>query len=150
MPVSYKITGLDKVIARYKAMADRLGPSKLAKQANVVSNKMFAGVMENFEKAVSPEGYKWEALKPSTIARRRKGSSKPLQDTGMLRSSIQPKSEGTNSIVYTRMVYAAIQNYGGKAGRGRKISIPKREFMGISRERHENILTYLMGYYSGN
>ncbi len=44
-----------------------------------------------FRHSKDPNGVAWEPLKESTVSRRRKGSSKPLVDTGELRGSISSK-----------------------------------------------------------
>lgn len=63
----------------------------------------------------------WKALKY------RSGS--PLVDTGRLKNSITKQVASNVVIVGTNVVYAAIHNFGGKAGRNRKVTVPQREFM---------------------
>ena len=63
----------------------------------------------------------WKPLAPSTAARRRKGSSRPLQDTGRLRRSYTAKNASGNIHEMTRLsltvgsnlAYAATHQYGG-------------------------------------
>lgn len=78
---------------------------------------------DSFYKSMDPNtGAAWEPLAESTIERRRKGSSKPLVDTGRLRSSIATKA-GDRSILYgTNVSYAGPHQYGTKR-------IPRRRFM---------------------
>ena len=54
-----------------------------------------------FRHSKDPNGVMWEPLKESTVSRRRKGSSKPLVDTGELRGSISSKATKDASIVGT-------------------------------------------------
>lgn len=56
---------------------------------------------------------------------------KILQKSGRLRDSIIPKVSDDEVVVGTNMKYAAIHQFGGMAGRGRKVKIPARPFMPI-------------------
>lgn len=69
-----------------------------------------------FRHSKDPNGVMWEPLKESTVSRRRKGSSKPLVDTGELRGSISSKATKDAAIVGTNKEYATFQNYGAKKG----------------------------------
>ena len=68
----------------------------------------------------------WPPLKPQTI--KRKGSSKPLIDTGRLRNSIIHKVEGDAALVgvFSRevLVYAAVHEFGSP-----KRNIPQRSYL---------------------
>lgn len=69
-------------------------------------------VNENFETEGSSVGG-WQTLAESTIARRRKGSSKVLQDTGTLKRSFSYKVIGTNAVlVGTNIHYAQYHEFG--------------------------------------
>lgn len=46
-----------------------------------------------FDAAADPWGSAWAALSPVTIDRRRKGSSKPLNDLGLLRASVESRAD---------------------------------------------------------
>lgn len=69
-----------------------------------------------FRHSKDPNCVMWEPLKESTVSRRRKGSSKPLVDTGELRGSISSKATKDAAIVGTNKEYAAMQNFGAKRG----------------------------------
>lgn len=56
---------------------------------------------------------------------------KILQKSGRLRSSIVPDVSDNEVVVGTNLPYAAIHQFGGMAGRGRKVRIPARPFMPI-------------------
>lgn len=85
-----------------------------------------SSVQENFESGGRP---KWKPLAPSTI--KRKGHTKPLLQTGTLRSVVRRVTE--NSVVIgvqpAARAYAAIHHFGGQAGRNRKVTIPARPYM---------------------
>lgn len=58
----------------------------------------------------------WHPLSPNTVAARRKGSSRILQDTGRLRQSFTSKLEGSSSVwVGTNVEYAGVHEHGGKS-----------------------------------
>ena len=76
---------------------------------------------------------RWKPLSPKTIARRRKGSSRILQDTGKLKGSFNKgrsgnvhKIRGTEVSVGTNVVYASTHEH----GRGK---IPKRKMLPTER-----------------
>ena len=121
MPVSLKVTGLDKVIKRFDGMRKRAvksqpfwGPASLL---------AFKKVISHFEQEKGPKG-RWKELSPVTIARRRGQSSKPLQDTGRLKGSILNKAFNNKAIVFTNVKYAIFHDKGTK-------KIPQRKFMWI-------------------
>lgn len=92
-----------------------------------------------FRKCEGPDGVKWPELSPATIAQRRNGSSKPLNNTGGTKGSITAYSDETQAVVGTNKkvdkgekVSAAVHNFGAKTGRGRKVTLPQRRFIGFS------------------
>lgn len=75
---------------------------------------------------------KWQ--KRDNRSRRSSGRA-ILVDTGALRRSIKVSQSSFNKIVITsNLPYAAVHNYGLKAGRGRGFKMPKRKFMGNSKK----------------
>lgn len=52
-----------------------------------------------FDDQRDPWGQAWAALSPVTVARRRKGSSTPLNDIGLLRQSVEYKADGEGVLV---------------------------------------------------
>lgn len=111
-----------------------------------------SAALESFVAQSAPDGQKWPVLSPATlIARARRvtggkhrkksgglnarasrivASGKALLDTGVLRGSIAVHDvTATTVTVGTNLIYAAIHQFGGKAGRGRKVSIPARPFL---------------------
>jgi phage virion morphogenesis protein len=102
--------------------------------------KSFADYMvtrtaERFEKEQAPDGSQWEPLKPATLAEKQASGKidKILQRNGFLRL-VHPKADKDSGGVYSSRIYAAIHNRGGMAGPGRKVKIPKREFLGFNDE----------------
>lgn len=86
-------------------------------------------VEENFEQEGRP---KWKELAKPTIKQRRKKGYWPgriLQMRGELASSITSSYDSNSAIVGTNKVYAAIHQFGGKAGRNKKVKIPARPYL---------------------
>lgn len=79
---------------------------------------------EAFLQERSPFGDAWLPLKSG-----RQG--KILQDTGQLAAGIDASSGSDYAELTAGKVYAAIHQFGGQAGRGRKTTIPARPFMPI-------------------
>lgn len=89
-----------------------------------------------FEKQSSPFGSKWKAHSPATtrvkLAQKKLGA-RILQDTGTLAMSITKKTHAKGVSVGTNLEYAAIHQFGGKAGRNHKVTIPARPFLPINK-----------------
>ena len=82
-----------------------------------IGMKLVGWTMRNFQQ----EGIerKWKPLSANTIAQRRKGSSRPLQDTGRLRASWtqsggNPKVIGDTVSVTSNVKYAPFHEFGTK------------------------------------
>jgi len=98
----------------------------LAPVMRQVSGIMHDAVEENFEKEGRP---RWPALAESTIIQREKKGYWPgkiLQRTGTLASSYHRSYSKFRAVVGTNLKYARIQELGGEAGRGHKVTIKSR------------------------
>ena len=125
---------------------------KLLKQLEATGKDMspvmrkIAGIMadaveENFEKEGRPE--RWPPLAPSTMKQREKQGHWPgkmLQRTGSLASSVSSESDAHIASVGTNKVYAAIQQFGGMAGRGKRVRIPPRPFLALDNDDLKEII----------
>ena len=90
-------------------------------------------IIRNFEKGGRPT--KWQALSPETL-KTKKGTA-ILREQGMaggLMGSVNYQAFGKKAVISANKVYAAIHHFGGKAGRGRKVTIPARPYMMIQDE----------------
>jgi len=94
-----------------------------------VANTLQNGTEESFDKQASPFGEKWKPNAPKTLQKKR--GNKILIESGLLSQSFTQKVTGSSAQVGTNKQYAAIHQFGGKAGRGKKVSIPARPFMPI-------------------
>jgi phage gpG-like protein len=104
---------------------------------------------------------KWQPLSPATLyakiggakgytkggvaqgrlrkaAQRKLSKNKILQESGQLAASIHEEADRNGVELGTNKPYAAIHNFGGMAGRNRKVEIPARPYM-VAQE--EDIVT---------
>jgi len=70
----------------------------------------------------------------ASARRKLEGGMAILQDTGTLRGSIRAFTDDDHVVIGSGLQYAAIHQFGGKAGRGRKVTIPARPFLPVDRE----------------
>jgi len=114
-----------------------------------VAGIMHYAVEENFAEEGRP---KWVPLHQKTIKQRQRKGYWPgqiLQQTGRLAASISTYSDNDKAVVGTNVVYAAIHQFGGKAGRGRKANIPARPYLQLTDQDLEEILKAVKGYLQG-
>lgn len=102
-----------------------------------LSETMRAAVNTNFRQGGRP---KWLGLKYR--------NGKPLVDSGRLRDSVVAYSDNDTALVGTNMVYAAIHNFGGMAGRGRKVNIPQREFLTLTDQDKQGLMDDVQDYFA--
>ncbi len=93
-------------------------------------------------------GQKWDDLADVTKAAREKRGHWPgkiLQETGTMAGSLVPE-HGRDFASLTmpgEIEQGAIMQLGGQAGRGRKVKIPARPFLGISADDEHEILNII-------
>ncbi|MBI5939718.1 MAG: phage virion morphogenesis protein [Caulobacterales bacterium] len=92
-----------------------------------IGEMLRTSVNRRFREQRSPEMWKWQ---PSFRALREGGSTLTL--SARLRRSVKFMATAQRVDVGTNVVYAAIHNFGGQAGRGKKVTLPARPYMGIS------------------
>lgn len=105
-----------------------------AKRARNLRPALTAGAMaieklvaDSFRDSVTPEGKAWLPLAESTVKRRRKGSDKPLIDTGILKNSVYSRADSKSIVFGTNVPYAAAQNFGASI---KRVGITKTKFRG--------------------
>ena len=100
--------------------------------------KNIAGIMadsveESFEQEGRPD--KWQELAESTIKHRKKTKHWPgriLQVEGQLATSITTQYDSESAVIGSNLVYAAIHQLGGQAGKSKKVEIPARPYLILS------------------
>ena len=101
-----------------------------------IAGTMESAVLQNFDVGGRP---KWLGLKY------RQGT--PLVDTENLMGSITSDYSNDMATVGTNEPYAAIHQFGGKAGRGRKVEIPARPFLILTPQDEADILEDVQSYF---
>ncbi len=113
-----------------------------------VGEALASSTIGRFNQQSDPQGKAWQPLALATIqpgardyrknggirkaALRRLERRKILIQSARLRNSISHRAEGLKVHVGTNVKYARLHQLGGEAGRGKKITIPARPFLGIS------------------
>ncbi len=123
--VEIQTRGLAATLARLRASIKDASPLMAG-----IAQEMRAEVNQHLQDQAGPEG-KWPGLSKRTIARRTKKGTWPgrmLQVTGQLASSVQASHDAQSAMISSGLPYAAIHQFGGKAGRGRKVSVPARAY----------------------
>lgn len=110
------------------------------------------------EARFAAEGPGWPSLAQGTILDRIKSGHWPgkmLQRSGQLAASIQTEHGRDYAQIGTAKVYGAIHQFGGQAGRGRKVTIPARPYLpmddggALTAEARESILDILAEHLGG-
>ena len=105
-----------------------------------IAGIMMDSVEENFAQQGRP---KWKDLAESTKKQRKKEGKWPgmiLQKSqGGLVDSISSEYGDDYAIVGTNKKYAAIHQFGGPAGRGKKVNIPARPYLTLGNDAVEEI-----------
>lgn len=120
-----------------------------------IGETMLPRIDDRFKKEQGPDGKSWARLAPATIRYRLKryGNSPLtiLRMRGHLAGSINYQVQGNVLRIGTgREVehYAGIHQHGGQAGRGRKVTIPARPFLGFGDEDLEIVDDELLEFFS--
>lgn len=79
---------------------------------HAIGLKLIAWTDKQFQTEGRQSGEEWAPLKPNTVAGRRQGSSRILQDTGHLKGSITAKISGGSVEVGTNVSYAGPHQFG--------------------------------------
>jgi phage virion morphogenesis protein len=145
-PIEIKIDdkGIQQLLKKLVTKAENLRP--LMKN---IAGIMLDSVEENFEKEGRPD--KWEKLAPSTIKQRTKKGYWPgkiLQMRGELAASITSKYDDNSAVVGTNKVYAAIHQFGGDAGRNKKVKIPTRPYLKITDKEIQQINKSIIRFFN--
>lgn len=108
-----------------------------------VGEVLVGSTIDRFASETDPDGAKWAAHAPATIANRLKRHGNApltiLRLSGHLAGSINYQASATRVEVGNNVVYGAIHQFGGQAGRGHKVTIPARPYLGLSDDDREQI-----------
>jgi phage virion morphogenesis protein len=142
--VNISMSIMDRQIReQLEKMQLRLG--HLQPALKIIGDIVEDSVEENFAKGGRPQ--KWQRLAPATEAKKKGGSI--LVDQGYhggLLGSIHSEVGHNSVMVGTDKKYGAIHQFGGKAGRNKKVTIPAREYLLVQDEDWVEILAELNDY----
>ena len=99
-----------------------------------IGETLVASTRERFENEERPDGTKWDKSKRADAE-----GGLTLTDNAILKNSIGYEASRKTVAVGTVEVYGAIHQLGGQAGRGLKVTIPERAFLGISKDDEDEI-----------
>lgn len=149
--LDHDFDGLASVQAQLQELARR-GDDTRPLMADIAESLLIS-TQARFENERDPEGKPWAPLSWWTLfqrgggrrgwhknnrSRAKKGtmekiqSAKKLRASGRLFQSLTTQSSADSLSLGTNVLYARIHQLGGKAGRGRKVEIPARPFLGFS------------------
>jgi len=144
-----------QAIAALKTLAARAqNPASLF---HAIAEGITERTKHRFDTSKGPDGAAWKPNSDATLdmlsarlagskSNRKKDGSlnakgsralankKPLIDSGFLRQQIVPSSTATSLSVTATALYAAIHQFGGKAGRGLTVTIPARPFLPVRQD----------------
>lgn len=135
--VEIKDSGVVRLLERAKEQLKNLQPVM-----GEIGEIGRSSIEKNFAVGGRPE--KWKTSKRALAM-----GGQTLVDRSILKNSITKKAFETRAEIGTNVVYAAIHHFGGKAGRGRKVTIPARPYLMIQDEDWPGIKKALMSYIVG-
>lgn len=137
--VSLNWGGLDKAIGNaVKNMANHQA------LMNSVGEALVSNTIDRFQKEETPEGAQWE---PSGRASNESGQT--LTDTARLKKSIDYAATSDLVMVGSNTVYARIHQLGGQTGKGHKVTMPARPYLGVSKADMEEVKSILHDFLAG-
>lgn len=133
--IEVKIDNLNTILDQIERLGRGLSDNRylLMKQ---LAGTMHHAVRQNFKQGGRP---KWLGIEYR--------NGKPLIDTGALRDNIDQAYDNDTALVGTNMVYAAIHNFGGMAGRNRKVAIPARPFLVLTNDDKQDLMDNVQDYF---
>lgn len=150
--MTVRIVGdLKKLQSKLKALQKPI----LQKAARQVGEALASSTIRRFSEQRDPSGRPWKPLSAVTVfgslsftkkgqvtkrSERQARGRLILIQSARLRNSISSNVAGTKAYIGTNVKYARIHQMGGMAGRGKKVSIPARPFLGVSENDQEEIV----------
>lgn len=132
--------GLDRAIEQ---AARKIAHRKLLMES--VGEALVSGAVERFSKEEAPDGTKWEASR-----RALEESGQTLTDSARLKTSVDYAATDDSVMVGSNLAYARIHQLGGRAGRGRKVKLPARPYLGVSKADMEEVKHLIHDFLAGS
>nr|DAX38450.1 MAG TPA: virion morphogenesis protein [Caudoviricetes sp.] len=93
---------------------------------------------DRFKAEVAPDGKKWQSLSP--ITREIKGNDQILKQGGYLSQKTAYNYDDNRLEFGSDAKYAKLHQFGGNAGRGKKVKIPARPWLGVNAQDEQKLL----------
>lgn len=137
-------------IEALNAALDRLRRRDLKVALKDIGMSMVVATQRRFEAETDSTGRPWRPLSAATLASRAGGrlytrrgrltaratrlmnSGRILRNSNRLFASINHQLDARGVEIGSNLVYARIHQLGGQAGRGRKVTIPARPYLGLN------------------
>lgn len=132
--------GLDKCLGNAAKALQGRRKALLAE----VGEAMVSSTVQRFIDSVAPDGDSWQ---PSQRALAENG--KTLVDKARLQNSITAAVTADAVFWGSNLTYARIHQKGGKAGRGHKVTLPARPYLGINDDDKEEIAAIVADFIKG-
>jgi len=138
--VQIKAEDLDRRLGQITARAANMRPAYQA-----IGNYLVGETQDRIKRETSPDGTRFRELTAATVQRKAaKGLiRKILQAEGNLVGTIAAQVQGAGVSIGSNLPYSAIHQYGGKAGRGRKVTIPARPYLGVNEADEAEIVSLI-------
>lgn len=137
--VSLNWGGFDKAMGK---AVHKLGDTQALMES--VGEALRSGTIERFDAEEDPQGKKW---KPS--ARAMAGGGKTLDKESHLKDSIDYAATSDKVMVGSNLPYARIHQLGGKTGKGHKVDMPARPYLGVSEEDMDEVRETMADFLAG-
>lgn len=127
--------------SRWQASSFQAMLEKLHKR---IPAELMAASNRAFKNEAAPDGTKWKERSSGYAEWLKKhdpGKNKILIRSGHLRSSRQTFRRDNVSGIGSNLIYAAIHQMGGKTGRGRKVLMPARPYLGLDQYSKDKLLS---------
>ena len=136
-PIEIKIDNKE-VLTRLQELASR--GENLRPLMKNIAGIMATATEDNFKDEGRPD--KWIDLSETTQTQRQKIGKYPgqiLQVSGQLASSVSTAYDDNSAVIGSNLVYAAIHQLGGQAGKNKKTTIPARPYLKLTDDNIEEI-----------
>jgi len=126
-------------IREYLGMVEDMG-SNAANLFDEIGAALVSSTQARFATSTAPDGGAWKPVKRG---------GRPLVDQGILVGSITHAAGAKQVEVGTNLVYGAIHQFGGRAGRGHSVNIDARPYLGLSTEDEDEVVGILRDFVEG-
>ena len=137
--VSLNWGGFDKALSK---AGHKLGDTQALMES--VGDALVSGTLKRFDAEEEPTGKKWPKSK-----RAAKEGGQNLTDKAFLRRSIDYAATPEKVMVGSNLPYARIHQLGGKTGKGHKVDMPARPYLGVSKEDMEEVRETMADFLAG-